>query len=134
VCCWQRADRSVEIDIHPRQAQRLELALGQIQCEAGLPAPSTDPSELFTTFAIPSEAGYPLARFRFRGKGFQFLVRVGADNAEPVHQWGQILAALPAQPSVELSDAEPTNPFPDDPEPLALLRRRQLEPPGDVAT
>ena len=118
---WQRVDSTVELDIHPEQSQRLELAAGKVM-SGGERDPHGNRPEAHSLFFMPTERGYAELRIRFRGKGFQFLLRVGADNAEAVHRWGQILANTPHPPTIELSESRPTNPFPEDPDPLRLLR------------
>jgi hypothetical protein len=74
---WVRGHRPVEITIHPKQAQRLELCRVRPDqansCE----------------IKIPTEEGYGAPRIVFTGGGFEFGVTVGSDNAKPVDRYGQ---------------------------------------------
>lgn len=110
--CWQRADHPIEITIHPGQSQRLELAS----------ATSHPGQGEGWIFALPTELGYKQRRIVFGGGGFEYIARVGSDNANPVYAFGQVLTAGRHPPTLELS-AGPTAAFGWIPPKMTLGRR-----------
>lgn len=94
---WQRATRPIEVSIHPLQSQRLELATASM----------SDDEWVFT---VAGDAGYDRPHIRFGGGGFEYIARVGSDNAGPVLCFGQVLNAGQHPPTLEISSA-PTQAF-----------------------
>jgi hypothetical protein len=76
---WVRGDRPVEITIHPHQQQRFEV------CRLRRSVASIDDADI----TIPTEEGYGAPRLVFAGRGFEFAIQVGSDNAEPVARFGR---------------------------------------------
>lgn len=109
---WQRSDRPMEVSIHPGQSQRIEVAAVRIANGEWI-------------FTIPSEAGYDRPHMRFGGVGFEYIARVGSDNAKPVLCFGQVLNAGAHPPTIEIS-SQPTASFAWKPPPLLTRARRRL--------
>ena len=105
---WQRLPASVEINIHPKQSQRLAIARAKRNGEWG--------------FLIPTETGYEVPRILFGGGGFEYIARVGSDNAAPVVAFGQVLNTGEHPPTMELSEG-PTEAFRWTPPRLPLAKR-----------
>ena len=59
-------------------------------------------------FTIPMQIGYEMPLAVFSGPGYEFLARVGSDNAEPVLAFGRILWSElnpTMEPSAEVTPA-----------------------------
>ena len=89
---WSRGDKPIEIAIHPGQSQRLVIGRAR----------SRSPME-HSNFTIPTELGFEPARIVFSGRGYEFVGRVGSDNADPVLAFGRVLWSE-LNPTIELSD------------------------------
>jgi hypothetical protein len=76
---WARDDRPVEISIHPSQSMRFEI------CRVV----ANRPAQAVAEITIPTETGYEFPRVMFRGRGFEFLARVGSSNAQPIARFGR---------------------------------------------
>ena len=107
---WARADKPMEIAIHPGQAQRLVIA----RARSRSPRESSD-------FTIPTVFGYKPPQIVFSGAGFEYLVSIGSDNADPIFAFGRVLWSE-LGPTIELSD-EITQAFQLPPIP-SLWRRK----------
>lgn len=90
---WERVDRPLEINIHPGQSQRITIGAASL----------VRSNEFGYIFTIPSELGYKFPRFQFGGGGFEFLARVGSDNAKPIIRFGQVLDAGDYPATIEIS-------------------------------
>lgn len=89
---WYRADKPLEIAIHPEQAQRLVIGRSRSRSSVG----NVD-------FTIPTGLGYEPPQVVFSGPGYEFIARIGSDNAKPTLAFGQILWSE-LNPAMELSE------------------------------
>jgi len=89
---WYRADKPLEITIHPGQAQRLVIGRAR----------SRSPIEL-SDFTIPTGLGYEPPQVIFSGPGYEFIARVGSDNADTILAFGRVLWSE-LNPAMELSE------------------------------
>ncbi len=88
---WARADKPVEISIHPGSFERLEIG----RARSRSPMENSD-------FTIPTELGYSPPRVVFSGPGCEYMARITAENAEPTIVYGRMLWSE-LNPTVEIS-------------------------------